>query len=168
MTFLPQELFLLFRVYSDSLHLDFQLFLYFMVGSDQNCRPEMEIVVEETASVREVRLAARTALLPRSWTAFLAQNWRQGSCKNHAQSAGSSGAASPVLNLQLWLFFKGASANSGAEFQVKEQSDSTDLIFCHSKASMKGLINSPNPCCLSHYILLRIDQQSVTLYVRKF
>ncbi|NWR07138.1 UBP40 hydrolase, partial [Paradoxornis webbianus] len=30
-----------------------QLFLYFMVGSDQNYRPEMEIVVEETASVRE-------------------------------------------------------------------------------------------------------------------
>ncbi|NXU61555.1 UBP40 hydrolase, partial [Horornis vulcanius] len=30
-----------------------QLFLYFMVGSDQNCSPEMEIVVEETASVRE-------------------------------------------------------------------------------------------------------------------
>ncbi|KAF2981283.1 hypothetical protein EK904_014720, partial [Melospiza melodia maxima] len=30
-----------------------QLFLYFMVGSDQSCSPEMEIVVEETASVRE-------------------------------------------------------------------------------------------------------------------
>ncbi|NXQ56389.1 UBP40 hydrolase, partial [Anthoscopus minutus] len=30
-----------------------QLFLYFMVGSDQNCSPEMEIVVEETASVKE-------------------------------------------------------------------------------------------------------------------
>ncbi|NXA96565.1 UBP40 hydrolase, partial [Melanocharis versteri] len=30
-----------------------QLFLYFMVGSDQNCSPEMEMVVEETASVRE-------------------------------------------------------------------------------------------------------------------
>ncbi|NXI83016.1 UBP40 hydrolase, partial [Rhipidura dahli] len=30
-----------------------QLFLYFVVGSDQNCSPEMEIVVEETASVRE-------------------------------------------------------------------------------------------------------------------
>ncbi|NXB68664.1 UBP40 hydrolase, partial [Struthidea cinerea] len=30
-----------------------QLFLYFTVGSDQNCSPEMEIVVEETASVRE-------------------------------------------------------------------------------------------------------------------
>ncbi|NXB73545.1 UBP40 hydrolase, partial [Donacobius atricapilla] len=30
-----------------------QLFLYFIVGSDQNCSPEMEIVVEETASVRE-------------------------------------------------------------------------------------------------------------------
>ncbi|NXM98953.1 UBP40 hydrolase, partial [Sylvia borin] len=30
-----------------------QLFLYFMVGSDQNYSPEMEIVVEETASVRE-------------------------------------------------------------------------------------------------------------------
>ncbi|XP_053803605.1 ubiquitin carboxyl-terminal hydrolase 40 isoform X5 [Vidua chalybeata] len=30
-----------------------KLFLYFMVGSDQSCRPEMEIVVEETASVRE-------------------------------------------------------------------------------------------------------------------
>ncbi|NXM47119.1 UBP40 hydrolase, partial [Gymnorhina tibicen] len=30
-----------------------QLFLYFMVGSDQSCSPEKEIVVEETASVRE-------------------------------------------------------------------------------------------------------------------
>ncbi|XP_017690238.1 PREDICTED: ubiquitin carboxyl-terminal hydrolase 40 [Lepidothrix coronata] len=30
-----------------------QLFLYFMVGSDPNSSPEMEIVVEETASVRE-------------------------------------------------------------------------------------------------------------------
>ncbi|NWV97666.1 UBP40 hydrolase, partial [Machaerirhynchus nigripectus] len=30
-----------------------QLFLYFTVGSDQNCSPEREIVVEETASVRE-------------------------------------------------------------------------------------------------------------------
>ncbi|NWY28115.1 UBP40 hydrolase, partial [Pheucticus melanocephalus] len=30
-----------------------QLFLYFVVGSDQSCSPEMEIVVEETASVRE-------------------------------------------------------------------------------------------------------------------
>ncbi|NWY64696.1 UBP40 hydrolase, partial [Erithacus rubecula] len=30
-----------------------QLFLYFIVGSDQECSPEMEIVVEETASVRE-------------------------------------------------------------------------------------------------------------------
>ncbi|NXM18698.1 UBP40 hydrolase, partial [Ploceus nigricollis] len=30
-----------------------ELFLYFMVGSDQSCSPEMEIVVEETASVRE-------------------------------------------------------------------------------------------------------------------
>ncbi|NWV43345.1 UBP40 hydrolase, partial [Grantiella picta] len=30
-----------------------QLFLYFMVGNDQNCSPEREIVVEETASVRE-------------------------------------------------------------------------------------------------------------------
>ncbi|RMC18311.1 hypothetical protein DUI87_04193 [Hirundo rustica rustica] len=30
-----------------------QLFLYFVVGSDQNCSPEMEIVVEETASVKE-------------------------------------------------------------------------------------------------------------------
>lgn len=57
--------------------MDFQLFLYFMVGSDQNYSPEMEIVVDETASVREVRLAAPTALLPSSWTAFLAQNWKQ-------------------------------------------------------------------------------------------
>uniref|UniRef100_A0A8C5TY28 Ubiquitin carboxyl-terminal hydrolase 40 n=1 Tax=Malurus cyaneus samueli TaxID=2593467 RepID=A0A8C5TY28_9PASS len=32
-----------------------QLFLYFIIGSDQSCGPEMEIVVEETASVREVR-----------------------------------------------------------------------------------------------------------------
>ncbi|NWQ79496.1 UBP40 hydrolase, partial [Columbina picui] len=31
-----------------------QLFLYFIVGSDQNAGPEMEIVVEETASVKEV------------------------------------------------------------------------------------------------------------------
>lgn len=77
MTSLPQELFLRFRIYSDNLRLDFQLFLYFMVGSDQNCSPEMEIVVEETASVREVRLAPPTALLPSSWTTFLAQNWRQ-------------------------------------------------------------------------------------------
>uniref|UniRef100_A0A663F361 Ubiquitin carboxyl-terminal hydrolase 40 n=2 Tax=Aquila chrysaetos chrysaetos TaxID=223781 RepID=A0A663F361_AQUCH len=30
-----------------------QLFLYFIVGSDQNASPEMEIVVEETASVKE-------------------------------------------------------------------------------------------------------------------
>ncbi|NXX84804.1 UBP40 hydrolase, partial [Urocolius indicus] len=30
-----------------------QLFLYFIVGSDQNMSPEMEIVVEETASVKE-------------------------------------------------------------------------------------------------------------------
>ncbi|NXG38300.1 UBP40 hydrolase, partial [Dromaius novaehollandiae] len=30
-----------------------QLFLYFIVGSDQHTSPEMEIVVEETASVRE-------------------------------------------------------------------------------------------------------------------
>ncbi|NXC21008.1 UBP40 hydrolase, partial [Corythaeola cristata] len=30
-----------------------QLFLYFIVGSDQNTMPEMEIVVEETASVKE-------------------------------------------------------------------------------------------------------------------
>ncbi|KAM6079301.1 ubiquitin carboxyl-terminal hydrolase 40 isoform 1-T1 [Theristicus caerulescens] len=30
-----------------------QLFLYFIVGSDQNTSPEMEIVVEETASVKE-------------------------------------------------------------------------------------------------------------------
>ncbi|KAF4793675.1 Ubiquitin carboxyl-terminal hydrolase 40 [Turdus rufiventris] len=30
-----------------------QLFLYFMVGGDQNCSPEMEIVVEEMTSVRE-------------------------------------------------------------------------------------------------------------------
>ncbi|XP_076198137.1 ubiquitin carboxyl-terminal hydrolase 40 isoform X4 [Aptenodytes patagonicus] len=30
-----------------------QLFLYFIVGSDQNSSPEMEIVVEETASVKE-------------------------------------------------------------------------------------------------------------------
>lgn len=77
MTLLPQELFLGFRIYSDGLRLDFQLFLYFMLGNDQTCSPEMEIVVEETASVREVRLAAPTALLPSSWTAFLAQNWRQ-------------------------------------------------------------------------------------------
>lgn len=55
---MPRELFLHFHIYSDALLLDFQLFLYFMVGSDQSCSPEMEIVVEETASVREVRLAA--------------------------------------------------------------------------------------------------------------
>ncbi|KFP26876.1 Ubiquitin carboxyl-terminal hydrolase 40 [Colius striatus] len=30
-----------------------QLFLYFIVGSDQNMSPEMEIIVEETASVKE-------------------------------------------------------------------------------------------------------------------
>ncbi|XP_054064658.1 ubiquitin carboxyl-terminal hydrolase 40 isoform X6 [Rissa tridactyla] len=30
-----------------------QLFLYFIVGSDQNTSPEMEIIVEETASVKE-------------------------------------------------------------------------------------------------------------------
>ncbi|NWR50197.1 UBP40 hydrolase, partial [Regulus satrapa] len=30
-----------------------QLFLYFVVGSDHSCSPEMEIVVEETATVRE-------------------------------------------------------------------------------------------------------------------
>ncbi|KAM9630845.1 ubiquitin carboxyl-terminal hydrolase 40 isoform 5-T9 [Morphnus guianensis] len=30
-----------------------QLFLYFIVGSDQNASPEMEVVVEETASVKE-------------------------------------------------------------------------------------------------------------------
>lgn len=38
---------------SNSLYLPFQLFLYFIVGSDHTGSPEMEIVVEETTSVKE-------------------------------------------------------------------------------------------------------------------
>ncbi|KAF1506029.1 Ubiquitin carboxyl-terminal hydrolase 40, partial [Megadyptes antipodes antipodes] len=123
-----------------------QLFLYFIVGSDQNSSPEMEIVVEETASVKEVSLAAFKSFC-HAWVRSAAPGELCLISVRHFRSSGDTEAKEGFLKIPIWWFKSSSHMKHGqnAQDQVNGMTCKMDALQVHVDSSVVSFFLPPFP-----------------------